>query len=97
MDHVIQNLRDRGEAFGKFLVKRREIISKLQQIHKIKKQQLPQKKRITLNEQQKQLLIDLDSITEATERRLTEIRNRRNLIQPSNASDRDNGPHSATK
>lgn len=77
MNQVIQNIRDRAEAFENFMCERRKIILELQKIHNASKRNLPHKKRIILDQQQQQLLEQLNEMTNNTEKRLKEIRARR--------------------
>lgn len=76
MNQIIQNLRDRAEAFENFIKERRHIILELQKIHNANKRNLPHKKRLILQQRQQQLLEQLNEMTDNTEKRLNEIRDR---------------------
>lgn len=79
-EQVMQNLIDRGRALDEFMKERFTIIETLSKIHRIRRTEKRLLENLEMNLIEERLLQQLEFITNETERKLTEIRQRRTRI-----------------
>lgn len=76
-DQITQNLIDRGRVLDIFMTERLKIIDATGKIHRARRTETRMLENIELNLMEQQLFQALDILTQKTEEKLTEIRNRR--------------------
>lgn len=79
-EQIIQNLRDRGQAIDTFLIERHQIIMELSRIRRTKKNETNTMASLKLQLMEEKLFAELEHITDRTERKLREIRERKNIL-----------------
>lgn len=80
MEWITQNLRDRAAVYEDFLNGRKSIIAEMQKVHSKQKQNIPADERLILQVLMQSLINQLQELEKSTERKFTEIRQRRNHI-----------------